>query len=197
MIYHKKVFDKSNIITYNVLAIVAWEIFALMLIDLREIIEVPGGKVPFDYSPDLSDAAQGSVIRVEEPTRARGAVVNRAGVLTFVADVDTVCVCICARCLTEFSRSVHKSVSAHLTEGGENGENPDGYELQGDKIDADEIIVTEFLLDLEDVALCNPDCAGLCEKCGVDLNKGSCSCKAEIDPRLAALEQLLDNEEVF
>ncbi|MCL2408511.1 MAG: DUF177 domain-containing protein [Oscillospiraceae bacterium] len=169
-----------------------------MLIDLREIIDIPGGRVLFDYEPDLSDAVGGSIIRVEKPARAIGQVSNSAGVLTFSAEVDAVCVCVCAKCAAEFSLLVHKLISAYVTKGGEDGEDHDAYVLQGDMVDADEIIVTEFVLDMEDTLLCNPDCAGLCDKCGADLNEGSCDCKTEIDPRLAALGQLLDNdEEVF
>jgi len=163
-----------------------------MLIDLREIIGVPGFKVTFDYEPDLSDAVIGSIIRIKEPSRAAGSVTNSAGVLTFSANVDAVCVCVCARCLSEFEYPVHQQVLAYLTEGGEDGENPDGYFLQGDKVDADEIILTEFILELDETQLCREDCAGLCEKCGANLNDGPCSCKIEIDPRLAALQQLLD-----
>jgi len=162
-----------------------------MLIDLREIIGVPGGKAEFDYSPDLSEAAGGSIVQVKEPARAAGSVINTAGVLTFSANVDAVCLCVCARCLKEFEYPVHKRVTAYLTEGGE-GENPDGYFLQGDKIDADMIILTEFILDTEDRILCGDDCAGLCERCGADLNEGPCSCKTQIDPRLAVLGQLLE-----
>jgi len=164
-----------------------------MLLDLREIIGVPGGKVPFDYEPDLSEAASGSIKRIEKPSRAAGNVTNSAGVLTFSANVDAECLCVCARCLKEFEYPVHKQIKADLTEGGE-GENPDGYFLQGDKVDADEIILTEFMLDLEDRILCREDCAGLCEVCGSDLNEGPCSCKAKTDPRLAVLGQLLDNK---
>jgi len=163
-----------------------------MLIDLREIIGVPGGRVSFDYEPDMSDAVFGSIIRIPEPSRAAGNVVNSAGVLTFSANVDTVCICVCARCLTEFEYPVHKQITAYLTEDGEDGGNPDGYYLQGDMIDADEIIVTEFLLDTDARILCREDCAGLCEICGADLNEGPCSCKARTDPRLAALGQLLE-----
>ena len=43
--------------------------------------------------------------------------------------------------------------------------------------------------------LCSDDCKGLCFKCGVDLNVEPCRCKPEVDPRLAALAQLLDNED--
>ncbi len=39
--------------------------------------------------------------------------------------------------------------------------------------------------------LCRDDCAGLCVRCGADLNAGPCSCSDdEPDPRWAALEQL-------
>ncbi|MCL2227803.1 MAG: DUF177 domain-containing protein [Oscillospiraceae bacterium] len=163
-----------------------------MLLDLREIIGVPGGKVPFDFEPDMSDAAFGSIVCVKQP-RAAGDVTNRAGMLTFSANVDAICECVCARCLKEFDNPVHKLITADLTEGGA-GENPDGYFLQGDKIDAEEIIETEFILGMDERILCSEDCAGLCEDCGSDLNEGPCSCKKKIDPRLAALGQLLDDE---
>jgi len=163
-----------------------------MLLDLREIIGVPGGNVPFEFEPDMSDAIMGSIVRVLQP-RAAGSVFNRAGVLTFSATVDAVCVCVCARCLKEFDYPVHKQVTANLTEGGE-GENPDGYFLQGDKVDAGEIVLTEFILDMDETILCDENCAGLCVSCGSDLNEGPCSCEKVIDPRLAVLGQLLDNE---
>ena len=164
-----------------------------MLLDLREIIGVPGGKVSFEFAPDMTDAASGSVISVTQPWAA-GDVSNRAGVLTFSANVDAVCHCVCARCLKEFQYPVHKLITANLNEGGE-GESPDGYVLQGDKIDAGEIIETEFILDMDEVILCNDDCVGLCEDCGADLNDGPCSCKKKIDPRLAVLGQLLDTDD--
>jgi uncharacterized protein len=163
-----------------------------MLLDLREIIGVPGGKVSFDFEPDMSEATGGSVVRVKKPARAAGNVINSAGVLTFSANVDVICVCVCARCLKEFEHPVHSRISANLTEGGA-GENPDGYFLQGDKVDASEIIITESILNMEDRLLCREDCAGLCQSCGADLNDNPCGCKKEVDPRLAILSQLLDD----
>ena len=164
-----------------------------MLLDLREIIGVPGGKVRFEYEPDLSECATGSVMRIKQPSRAAGDVTNKAGVLTFSANVDANCICVCARCLTEFEYPVHKQVSAHIVEEGEDGSDPDGYFLQGDMIDADEIIVTEFILDMDERLLCRENCAGLCEMCGSDLNIGPCACNTQVDPRLAVLGQLLED----
>jgi len=164
-----------------------------MLLDLREIIGVPGGRVSFDYDPDLSEAVQDSVVRIDRPSRAAGNVTNSAGVLTFSAIVDAKCICVCARCLKEFEYPVHQRISAYLTEGEDGCDASDSYFLQGDNIDADEVIVSEFILALDQRHLCREECAGLCEKCGFDLNDGPCSCKAEIDSRLAVLGQLLDN----
>jgi len=163
-----------------------------MLLDLRQIIEQPGGKVSFDYEPDMKDIINGSIIRAKKPVKATGKVTNSAGVLTFSADTDAVYICSCARCLKEFELPVQKFISVNLTEGGI-GENPDGYFLQGDKIDADEIIVTELILNMDDRLLCSDECAGLCQKCGADLNKGKCNCKKDIDPRLEILSQLLED----
>lgn len=162
-----------------------------MLLDLREIIELPGGKVPFDFEPDLSELAGGSITAVKKHSRAAGSVTNTAGLLTFTCEIDAVCLCSCARCLKEFEYPVRRTVKANITEHGD-GEDPDGYFLQGDKIDASEIIITELILDIDNRLLCRDDCAGLCKKCGADLNEGECGCGKETDPRLEVLRQLLD-----
>ena len=40
--------------------------------------------------------------------------------------------------------------------------------------------------------LCREDCAGLCQKCGKNLNEGPCACPTEeMDPRWAKLTQLM------
>jgi uncharacterized protein len=73
----------------------------------------------------------------------------------------------------------------------ESGEDSDNYIIRDDKIDLNEIILSELLLNLDDRFFCKEDCAGLCQKCGFDLNNGSCDCKADIDPRLIKLAELL------
>ncbi|MEJ2758334.1 MAG: DUF177 domain-containing protein [Anaerolineales bacterium] len=65
----------------------------------------------------------------------------------------------------------------------------DGY------IDITELAREYLLLDTPTTPLCKPDCAGLCPICGENLNHGQCDCKPEaIDPRLAKLKDLLDDE---
>lgn len=49
------------------------------------------------------------------------------------------------------------------------------------------------LLEIPMQLFCRPDCQGLCAQCGQNLNQATCDCpQDEIDPRLAALRELLD-----
>ncbi len=49
----------------------------------------------------------------------------------------------------------------------------------------------EFLLALPMKPLCDPDCKGLCTRCGANKNRVSCSCENDaLDPRLAVLRGL-------
>ena len=50
----------------------------------------------------------------------------------------------------------------------------------------------QILLALPMHSVCQPTCRGLCATCGQNLNAGPCACgQDEIDPRLAALKNLL------
>ena len=44
------------------------------------------------------------------------------------------------------------------------------------------------------IKFCSEECKGLCPTCGKNLNHEKCNCKKEVDPRMAALLQLLDED---
>ena len=58
--------------------------------------------------------------------------------------------------------------------------------------DLEDIVRTVFVLNLDSKLLCKEDCKGLCPQCGKNLNDGPCNCRKELDPRFAALKQLLE-----
>ena len=66
------------------------------------------------------------------------------------------------------------------------------FPLEADTADLDDIVRTIFVLNMDSKLLCKEDCAGLCCKCGKNLNEGPCTCQKELDPRFAALKQLLN-----
>lgn len=55
----------------------------------------------------------------------------------------------------------------------------------------EDVVREQVLLSLPTRTLCRPDCKGLCQHCGENLNQANCSCdKAPADPRWNALAGL-------
>ena len=165
-----------------------------MQLDLREIINIPGGEVRFDYEPDLAGLETGSVKEILSGARAVGSVRNIAGVLCLEGELAADTVCVCARCLKEEEVPVKLRVHAVIKDEETEEDDADTFYLDGNLVDVDEIMVNAFVLGTEERYLCSENCKGLCPKCGADLNDGPCGCKGEIDPRLSVLGQLLEND---
>lgn len=165
-----------------------------MLLGLSKIIDCPGEKVSFSTSVDLRDLRYGVSNPVSEPVLASGIVRNTAGVLLMEGEISTTIHGICDRCTTEFDREVSIPIDVVLvTElASEDDEDERVFPLVGDSADLDDIVRTVFVLNLDSKFLCSDDCKGLCFRCGRNLNLGKCECKKELDPRFAALKQLLD-----
>ena len=165
-----------------------------MKLGLSKIIETPGASVPFSTSVDLSDLCYGVSYPVSEPVVAEGTVRNTAGVLMMTGSVRTTIHGICDRCAAEFDRDIDFPIDVVLVTEFANEENEDEwvFPLEGDSADLDDIVRTVFVLNLDSKLLCKEDCKGLCYRCGTNLNEGPCNCQKELDPRFAALKQLLE-----
>ena len=162
-----------------------------MRLNLREIIEIPGGSVPFSCELETEGLDFPSIKEYISRPFAEGRVFNEAGILTLEGTLTAEMICICDRCGAEFDSVKETPLSVTIVE--ENtGDDPELYVLEGDEIDLDEILSTCFVLDMETKFLCDEDCKGLCSTCGKNLNLGPCQCRKPIDPRFAVLEQLLD-----
>lgn len=164
-----------------------------MLLGLSKIIDCPGASVSFSTSVDLSDLRYGVSFPVTEPVLASGTVRNTAGVLVMQGTVSTTIHGVCDRCAGDFTREVRFPIDAVLvTElASEDSEDERTFPLEGDSADLDDIVRTVFVLNLDSKLLCKPDCKGICFRCGKNLNDGPCNCEKEVDPRFAALKQLL------
>ena len=165
-----------------------------MLLGLSKIIDRPGESVPFSVSLDLSDLQYGASYPVSEPVNAAGTVHNTAGVLVMTGSITTCLHGTCDRCTAQFTRDVKIPIDVVLVTEFANEENEDErvFPLVGDSADLEEIVHTVFVLNLDSRMLCKPDCKGLCHRCGKNLNEESCTCQKELDPRFAALKQLLE-----
>ena len=165
-----------------------------MLLGLSKIIDCPGASVPFSVSIDLSDLLYGESHPVSEPVLAEGVVRNTAGVLVMTGSLHTTIHGVCDRCASDFDKFVEFPLDVVLVTELSNEENEDEWviPLEGDSADLEDIVRTVFVLNLDSKLLCKDDCKGLCCRCGRNLNDGPCNCQKELDPRFAALKQLLE-----
>ena len=165
-----------------------------MRLDLRDIIHVPDAEKPFRLQLDLSDLEFYGNTPITHPITAEGRVTNHAGALTLEGTARSVLDLNCDRCGKAFSREKVVALDSLVAHELEDDENDEIILLEGSELDLDDVVSTAFILAMDTKNLCSDDCKGLCAKCGVNLNEGVCRCKPDVDPRLAALAQLLDSE---
>ena len=164
-----------------------------MRLDLRDIIHIPDARKSFQLQVDLSDLDFFGSKPITQPVRAEGSVTNHAGALVLEGTASSLLDLSCDRCGKEFSREKVVELDYLLATELEDEESDEIFLLEGNEIDLDEVAGTAFILAMDTKNLCSDNCKGLCAKCGADLNNGPCGCRPEVDPRLAALAQLLDD----
>ncbi len=92
----------------------------------------------------------------------------------------------CRRCLTEVIDDVEIEVNAAVFSADpEAADDPDFYPLhqRAAAVDVAAVVREELALAAHaHLLLCRDDCAGLCPKCGADLNAGPCACHTPAEP---------------
>lgn len=175
-----------------------------LLLDLAQIREAAE---PFRLERDFSETelplTGGDVSRLLEPLHCRCRVSVTGELVRVSGEVRAHLELVCSRCLGPFEQSVEKSFSLDYAEDPkvetEHEEIALSYEELGigfyreDELDLAAAIAEQVLLEVPMKPVCSPDCKGLCDQCGVDLNQGSCDCdKTVVDPRWEALAKLKD-----
>ena len=165
-----------------------------MILDVTSVLHTPGGRLPFQFSMDLSDLEFGGRYPVSRPVAVEGEVRNSADVLTLTLTASATLDAVCDRCGKAFSQEKEVPYSCMLAEELQNEDSDDIVLLEAGKVDAGELARTAFVLGMDTKTLCSEDCKGLCPRCGANLNDGPCGCQKEPDPRLAVLAKLLENK---
>ena len=163
-----------------------------MVLDVKRVINTPGGRIPFEFSEDFSDVDFGGVCPAVRPVLVVGQVQNIAGMLRLQMELSTTLSSVCDRCGTQFDSAFQHSFECMLAEELEGEENDEILLLDNDTVDLSELAREAFILNMPTKTLCREDCTGLCSGCGANLNVEKCRCRKEVDPRLASLAKLLE-----
>ena len=68
-----------------------------MVLDVKRVINTPGGRIPFEFSEDFSDVDFGGVCPAVRPVLVVGQVQNIAGMLRLQMELSTTLSSVCDR----------------------------------------------------------------------------------------------------
>lgn len=159
-----------------------------MICDVSTIMNVEGASASF--SGELDEFMLAPDVKVSK-INLSGKITCSGGVLVLEATADAELLTSCARCLKEITVPVEFDFNETLVlSGQETTEDVDSVIFfEGKEIDVGEIAANNLLLNISSKYICRDDCAGLCPKCGKDLNEGECGCDFfEIDERWEKLK---------
>jgi len=162
--------------------------------------------------PDIPE--EGLIVELEEkislegfsvssPVKAQLAVSKTANEVMVTGSLSVELAMECSRCLKDVQQAQDLPVNVVYHPAEEIGSEKHGLRddemdmgfYTGEELDLQELITEQILLSVQMKPLCNEDCKGICPKCGIDLNTGTCTCvQKEIDPRLEVLKKLLQKE---
>lgn len=101
----------------------------------------------------------------------------------------------CSRCLepvdVPFELDIFQELDMDASEADRVRELNEQPYVSGYYLDVDQLIGNELLLNLPMKVLCREDCKGICNRCGMNLNRGSCSCDRSLpDPRMSVIQDI-------
>lgn len=166
-----------------------------MKLDFSNLFNSDDSFVEIDCTLDMSDLPYGPYFPLKNGVKLCGSAYCRAEVVHLKLQISFEFCGVCDRCAEEIRRQMCFDVSKILVKELAHGNDYDDYVVLPDGVlKLDEFAREEILLFLPAKILCREDCKGLCAKCGKNLNSGSCACEKEINPAMAPLLQLLQEE---
>lgn len=166
-----------------------------MQIDMAPILSGEVKSIDFGFSFSFEDKNIISGVEFPESFHVIGQVTNNAGYLRLSASASVPYKTACARCLKDIEGVLPVSFEKNVAviSSLQNEDTDDYIFIEDARLDLYKPLCEQILLEFPTKLLCREDCRGLCPKCGKDLNEGSCNCpKKEIDPRLAKIQQYID-----
>lgn len=160
-----------------------------MNIELRRFFESDDIRQDFSYEFYAEDEF------ISSPVSVKGYVKNSTGIVSVSAEAEFSVSTQCAKCAKDIRKKLKVTVDHFLIDKLHDEDNDDYIVVDDMNFNLDELVLEDIYLSLPTRFLCKKDCKGLCPYCGKDLNEGNCDCKKPVDPRMAALQALLtDNE---
>lgn len=167
-----------------------------MQLDFTNLFNGSNEIVDIDYSVVFDDFYYSTYQPLKNGAKIEGRAYSKADVVYMELKVSFDFFGVCDRCAEDIQRQYSFDLDKIIVPKMENeNDDYDNYiVVDNGVLDIDDLVYEEIQLFLPAKMLCDEDCKGICPKCGKNLNKEKCDCKKDVDPRMAALLQLLDEE---
>lgn len=147
-----------------------------MKVSVREASKQYGVAFPFTLRETAEPISYGGRELVfAGPVEVNGTVTGDGKAFTLKGEGQVVFSTECDRCLEQFEKAFSFSFEERFVR--EGAEEEDAYPYLGDELDIEQAVLDNMLLSMPMINLCREDCRGLCQKCGANLNHGSCGCE--------------------
>lgn len=166
-----------------------------MKIDLTNLLNGRESSKSIDYTLDLNNLIYSTYNPIKDGVKVKGSVYTRADVVYLEINISFLFYGFCDRCAEDVKKNFDFDVKRIIVKELQNENDDDDYVIvKNRELDLDALVEEEVILSLPNKILCKEDCKGLCTQCGTNLNVNKCDCKKEVDPRMEALLQLLEDE---
>lgn len=155
----------------------------MLRVDIRDLDR---GPVETDARlPPADPLFEGLGLTLVEPVDVTGRLQATAdGEYLWRGHIRTTVATECRRCLTAVHQPVEAGADVLFSSDPDAADDPSVYALAeaATAVDVGEAVREELALAADPYVLCREDCAGLCPRCGADLNAGACHCAAPAEP---------------
>lgn len=169
-----------------------------MIIEFSDLVSAKSRKKEINVTYDLASFVfDGEEIKFVDSVNAIGEITSISDVLTLKVSIKTKLELNCSRCLEAFIYPIDIDIEERFTNNVELQKEDEIIFVDSNILDIAEVVENIIVSTLPIKRLCTDNCKGLCQKCGKNLNEGSCQCESnDVDLRMAKLQELFANKEV-
>ena len=166
------------------------------MLDVIKALKHPGQTYAFQAEPEIED-----MVVLDDPVSFKdvafsGEYFGAGEKVSLQGEVTATVSSRCAKCLEDVTIPLKAELDAQFAREPD-PEDPDLYSFEGSKADITDAVRDALLLELPYRFLCSEDCKGLCPRCGINLNLGTCTCQegAEVTNPFSALKAIVQMDE--
>jgi uncharacterized protein len=176
-----------------------------LIVDLAKL-PAHGLRLETEIEPAELALPDDEQLSVTAPVHVQGRLTKVVEQVYFHGSVRGTVVAPCSRCLEVvndrfdvevrgvFLPAASPRISGDVDEGVVT-DDVDVYSHDGFRINLYPLVRDQVVMAFPVQTLCREDCAGLCQRCGANLNERPCTCQSDSgDPRFAVLRQLKSSE---